>query len=128
MPLRLLLVDDNAHFLQAARCLLQREGLAVVGVASTSVDALRLADELRPDVALVDVELGEESGFELASRLVATAETEPPLVILISAYPKEDLPDLVGTGPAAGFLPKSGLSRKAIVELLGEEEPRGRVT
>src|SRR6266508_2050015 len=49
MTLRCLIVDDNAHFLEAAQGLLERQGMAVVGVASTGVDALRRAGELRPD-------------------------------------------------------------------------------
>ena len=71
MALRLLIVDDNHRFLKAARDLLEREGMTVVGVASTSADALRYADELQPDVALVDIVLGEESGLDLAQRLTA---------------------------------------------------------
>ena len=67
--LRCLIVDDNASFLDAATNLLEREGLDVVGVASTSDEALRQAEELRPDVVLVDIMLGTESGFDLARRL-----------------------------------------------------------
>jgi len=58
MDLRCLIVDDSRRFLEAARSLLEREGIAVVGVASTSAEALRRAEELKPDVALVDVDLG----------------------------------------------------------------------
>jgi hypothetical protein len=64
MALRLLIVDDNAHFLRAARTLLEREGVRVVAVASTSAEAVRLARELRPDVTLLDIDLGNESGFD----------------------------------------------------------------
>src|SRR3954452_19837424 len=53
--LRCLIVDDNAPFLEAAASLLEREGIEVVGVASTGDEALRHAQELRPDVALVDI-------------------------------------------------------------------------
>jgi DNA-binding NarL/FixJ family response regulator len=66
VSLRTLIVDDNASFLAAARDLLEREGIAVVGVASTSDEAVRRAAEMRPDVTLVDVYLGEESGLDLA--------------------------------------------------------------
>ena len=68
VALRVLIVDDNAHFLDAAHDLLDREGMTVVGVASTSVDALRLTEELRPDIILVDIDLGEASGFDLAAK------------------------------------------------------------
>lgn len=67
--LGVLIVDDNRLFLGAARDRLEREGLRVVGVAATSAEALRRAEELRPEVVLVDVRLGGESGFELARRL-----------------------------------------------------------
>jgi CheY-like chemotaxis protein len=119
MTLRLLIVDDNAHFLEAATGLLEREGIRVVGVASTTLDALRSAEDLRPDVTLVDVDLGEESGFDLTLRLTEARPEDRPLVILISAYTEQDLGDLIATSPAVGFLPKSFLSAKAIVELLG---------
>src|ERR1700733_11574934 len=70
MPLRCILVDDSAAFLEAASLLLEREGVTVVGVASSIAEALRAARALRPDVILVDIRLGEESGFDLA-RLLA---------------------------------------------------------
>ncbi len=66
MVLRCVIVDDSARFLEAARALLEREGVDVVGVASTIAEALRLVDEVRPDVTLVDIDLGAESGFDLA--------------------------------------------------------------
>src|SRR5215211_8683719 len=69
MPLRCLIVDDNLHFLEADRGVLEREGVTVVGVASTSSQAVQQTNELQPDVALLDIDLGGESGFELARRL-----------------------------------------------------------
>jgi CheY-like chemotaxis protein len=116
MTLRLLIVDDNARFLGAARCLLQSEGIQVLAVASTTADALRYAKELGPDVVLVDVNLGEESGFDLAELLVEAGEGQP--VILTSAYPAEDLADLIEASPAVGFVPKSELSARAILDLV----------
>ena len=114
---RCLIVDDSASFLEAAANLLQGEGVTVVGVASFIADALRQARELRPDVILVDIMLGRESGFDLARRL---AETDPdaPAVILISTHAEADLADLIAETPAAGFLPKSQLSADAIQQLL----------
>jgi CheY-like chemotaxis protein len=117
--MRLLIVDDNAHFLEAASRLLEREGMTVVGRASTTVDALQRADDLHPDVTLVDIDLGAESGFDLARRLTDMASGQRRPVILISAYPEQDFADLIEASPALGFLPKSALSRKAIHELVG---------
>jgi DNA-binding NarL/FixJ family response regulator len=128
MPLRLLIVDDNLRFLEAARSLLEREGLSVVGVASTSADAVRSARELRPDVTLIDVDLGDESGFDLTWRLTQSADSGTAAVVLISAYPEADLRDLVDASPAVGFLPKARLSRRAIDNLLAGRnvsDPRG---
>ena len=85
MALRMLIVDDNARFLQAARALLEREGMQVVGVASTSAEAVRRARELQPDVTLVDIDLGNESGFDLARRLTQAGEAIAGRVVLISA-------------------------------------------
>ena len=67
--MRCLIVDDSPEFLDAARRFLEREGVEVVGVASTGEDAYRLADELRPDVTLVDIDLGGEDGLAVARRL-----------------------------------------------------------
>ena len=113
---RCLLVDDNALYLGEARDLLERQGMRVVGVASNSGEALAIAAADRPDVALVDVDLGVESGLDVA-RALATCD-EPVSVILISAYAEKDLRDLLDESPAVGFLPKSVLSRKAIEGLL----------
>jgi DNA-binding NarL/FixJ family response regulator len=117
MAVRCLIVDDNQAFLLAARRLLEREGLTVAGVASTSADAFRKAETLRPDVVLVDVSLGQESGFELARRLLV-AHDRGATTILISTRSADDLADLVAASPAAGFLSKSELSADAIRRIL----------
>ena len=117
MPLRCLIVDDNASFLEAAAHILQREGLTVVGAASSIADALRKALELRPDVILVDIMLGHESGFNLARRL-AEADVGDPTVILISTHAEADFADLIDEAPAAGFMPKSQLSASMIRRLV----------
>ena len=113
MSLRVLIVDDNSSFLNVARALLEREGLSVVGVAATVGDGLARAEQLQPDVVLVDIVLAGESGFELARQL---AEHEPcggPAAILISTHAEEDFADLIASSPAT-FLPKSELSGDAI--------------
>jgi DNA-binding NarL/FixJ family response regulator len=114
VPIRLLIVDDNQSFLDAARVLLEREGLTVAGVASTSAEALREAETLRPDIVLVDISLGEESGFDLARRLVDDELGDEAAVVLISTHAEEDVSDLIAASPVAGFLPKAELSASAI--------------
>jgi DNA-binding NarL/FixJ family response regulator len=116
-PLRCVIVDDNPHFLDAAANLLERQGVNVVGVASASEDALRCIEELRPDVTLVDIDLGEESGLELAGRIHDGVVAGPP-VILISTHAEQDFADVIAASPAVGFLPKSLLSSGAIDDIL----------
>ena len=67
MPLRCLIVDDNASFREEMRGLLAEQGLDVVGGAGSAAEAFRKIAELGPDVALIDIDLGEESGLELAA-------------------------------------------------------------
>lgn len=117
--LRCLIVDDNPHFLKVARTLLEREGVTVVGVASTGAEALRRAAELRPDVTLVDIDLGGESGFELAGRLGRQTGGAPPPMIMISTHAEEDYAELIAASPAVGFVLKTALSACAIRNLLG---------
>jgi two-component system nitrate/nitrite response regulator NarL len=116
VPLRCLIVDDNASFLDAARTLLERQGVTVVGLASTMADALSRTCELRPDVVLVDVALGGESGFDLARRLADGKAGHR--VILISTHAEADFADLIDATPAAGFLSKYELSASAIGRLV----------
>ena len=119
MALRCLIVDDSAPFLRAAQALLEREGIAVVGVAMTGAEALQKADELRPDVTLLDINLGRESGFEVARKLVEDRGSPPSSLILISTHPEDDFVDMVAESPVAGFLSKSDLSKEAILSLVG---------
>ena len=114
MPTRYLIVDDNESFLEAARALLEREGIDVAGVAMTTAEALEEAQRLRPDVILVDISLGPESGFDLTRRLVADDIAHGATVVLISTRGEEDVADLVAESPAAGFVAKSDLSADAI--------------
>jgi DNA-binding NarL/FixJ family response regulator len=116
VTLRVLIVDDNASFLDTASDLLEQQGLDVVGVASTTSQALHQTTELRPDVVLVDITLGRESGFELAQRLVEGQGQAA--VILISTHTESDFADLIAESPAIGFLPKLDLSADAIGRLV----------
>jgi CheY-like chemotaxis protein len=119
VSIRCLLVDDSDAFLKAGSALLQREGITVAGVASTSAQALRQARELRPDLVLVDIGLGEESGFDLARLLAQDEHGGNAPVILISARAETDYAELIAQSPAAGFLAKPDLSAQAISRILG---------
>jgi DNA-binding NarL/FixJ family response regulator len=121
----ILIVDDNWSFLDAARVLLEREGVRVVGVASASAEALRSTEELRPEVVLVDITLAHESGFDLARRLAERDPDGAPAIILISTHSEADFADLIAESPAAGFLPKSELSAKAIRRIVNGRRDAG---
>jgi DNA-binding NarL/FixJ family response regulator len=125
MAVGVLIVDDNQLFLEAARGLLERQGLRVVGVAATPAEALRRAEELRPEVVLVDITLGGESGFDLARRLAGHLRNSGPAVILISTHAEDDFADLIAESPAAGFVPKRDLSADAIRRVVDGRAPGG---
>jgi DNA-binding response OmpR family regulator len=115
---RCLIVDDNRSFLNAACMLLRREGLAVEAVATTSAEALRHAEALRPEIVLVDISLGDESGFDLARRLVASEGGDEAAVVLISTRAESELGDLIAESPALGFVSKADLSASAILRIV----------
>ena len=114
MAISCLIVDDNEYFLHAAQGLLEREGLVVMGVTSTSDEAVRQVETLHPDVVLVDIFLGEESGLELAQRLSETYPGDRFTVILISTHSEQDAAGLIAASAAAGFLQKTELSAAAV--------------
>jgi CheY-like chemotaxis protein len=117
VALRCLIVDDNEEFLASASRLLESQGLEIVGLASSGQEALRLAEALRPEVALVDVQLGEEDGLEVTRQL--SADGRPIAIVLISTHSRDDLAELIADSPAVGFLPKTALSAAAIGALVG---------
>jgi CheY-like chemotaxis protein len=118
VALRCLIVDDNPGFLQAARALLEQEGIRVVGVASTGAEALRQASDLKPDVTLLDIDLGAESGFDVARQLTDGPCAHPGHLILVSAYAEDEFLELIQASPAIGFVRKPALSAQAIETLL----------
>jgi DNA-binding NarL/FixJ family response regulator len=119
VALRCLIVDDNAGFRDAARSLLDRGEIEIVGVASNSAEARSRVAELRPEVVLVDIALGTESGFALARALVRDGG---PQVILISTHSEADFADLIATSPAVGFIAKSELSARAVRDLVVDDD------
>jgi DNA-binding NarL/FixJ family response regulator len=117
VALSCLIVDDSEEFLASAGRLLAAQGLEILGSATSGAEALRLAQELRPDVALVDVELGDEDGLGVARQIGEAAAGVT--VVLISTHPQDDLAELIAESTAVGFLPKTALSAAAIAELVG---------
>ena len=118
MSLRCLIVDDSPRFGEEARGLLEQEGISVVGIATSGDEAVELAQALRPDLALVDISLGEESGFDVARRLVDSSNPEPPAVIFISTYDEREFSSRIEASPALGFIAKIELSAERIRRLV----------
>lgn len=116
--MRCLIVDDSKDFLHAARELLESEGISVVGAVSTGAQAYRTCRDLHPDVVLLDIDLGEENGFDVARQLADRADGTQPRVILISGYSRDDFEDMIADSPVLSFLPKECLSGTAIREIL----------
>ena len=90
--------------------------MRVVGVASSGAEAIRLAQALGPDVVLVDVQLGDEDGFDLTRRLTDGAQSAR--VVVISTHSEDELAEGIADSPAVGFLVKNALSAAAIADLL----------
>jgi DNA-binding NarL/FixJ family response regulator len=125
MRLRCLIVDDNDLFLEVAAESLHGDDIDVVGTARASAEALRQVTQLHPDVVLVDINLGEESGFELARQLVERFPRLASGVVLISTRPERDFGGLIKVSPAAGFISKMQLSARAVRELVASRSPSG---
>jgi DNA-binding NarL/FixJ family response regulator len=116
-PLTCVIVDDSPPFFEAARLLLADDEVTVVGFAATSDEAVSTTLALAPDFALVDIDLGAESGFDVAQRLAGLPHGGPP-VVLISAESGSEFAELVDASGAVGFVSKTDLSGDAIRKLL----------
>jgi DNA-binding NarL/FixJ family response regulator len=119
MPLRCLIVDDNASFRNEMRGLLAEQGIEVMPGAASGNDALRQVAEEQPDVVLIDIDLRGESGFDLARRVRDGAGSTAPQMILISTHDERDYADLIDASPALGFVAKTDLSASVIRRMLG---------
>jgi two-component system nitrate/nitrite response regulator NarL len=116
MSIRCILVDDSEEFLRSAADLLESTGFEIVGLARNADEALELVEVQAPDLALVDIELGDEDGVLLTELIVL--RSPGTRVILVSAYEREDVRDAIASSSALGFIPKSRLHVDAVAELL----------
>ena len=111
-----LIVDDHPGFRAAARRLLELEGYEVVGEAEDGTSAILAAKELRPDFILLDVQLPDVDGFEVAERLCV--DPAAPLIVLTSSRDRSDYGPCLASTPARGFVPKAELSAAGIADIL----------
>jgi DNA-binding NarL/FixJ family response regulator len=116
MPTTLLIVDDHASFRVAARKLLEHHGYEIVGEACDGATALEAVRQLRPDAVLLDVQMPDLDGFEVATRL--TAGETAPAIVMVSSRDGEDFGDLVERSGALGFIGKGDLSGPALDAVL----------
>jgi DNA-binding NarL/FixJ family response regulator len=116
MKRTVLIVDDHPSFRASARRMLESDGYEVVAEAADGASALAAARELRPDIVLLDVQLPDLDGFDVAARL--TGESSAPAVVLTSSRDSADFGPLVARSGARGFVPKAELSGEAIAVLV----------
>ena len=112
-----LIADDHAGFRASAQRLLEAEGYEVVGTAADGRGAVEEARRLAPDIVLLDVQLPDVDGFEVAAEITG-AGNGAPAVVLISSRDWSDSADLIRSSGARGFVPKSRLSGEALAGLL----------
>lgn len=111
-----LIVDDHAPFRRLARLLLQADGFDVVGEAPDGESGLAAAEQLHPDVVLLDVQLPGMDGFSVARRLRHLGR--PPAVVLVSSRQECDYGPRVERSGARGFIAKDQLSGSALDALI----------
>lgn len=116
MPLTVLIVDDYAGFRRVARALLEADGIQVVGEAADGRSAISEAERLRPQLVLLDVQLPDIDGFEVAEKLGEASD--PPAVVLTSSHAASSYRWRLAHSPARGFIAKGELSGEALAALL----------
>jgi DNA-binding NarL/FixJ family response regulator len=116
VPRTVLIVDDHPSFRATAHALLEAEGFSVVGEAADGAEALAKTKELHPDVVLLDVQLPDLDGFEVARRLCANGAS--PAIVLVSSRDASDYGELISECGARGFVPKGELTGAALRALV----------
>ena len=117
MARTVLIVDDHPGFRTSARRMLEADGYHVVGEAQDGRSGIAAARALRPEVVLLDVNLPDIDGFEVAAAL--TGRDDAPIVVLTSSHDLGDFDRLVARSGARGFVAKADLSGGALEALLG---------
>jgi DNA-binding NarL/FixJ family response regulator len=116
MPASVLIVDDHAGFRLSARRILEVDGYEIVGEAEDGRSAIEAARRLEPDIVLLDVNLPDLDGFEVARQIAK--EPGAPAIVLTSSHDREDFGDSLPSSRAAGFVPKDELCGAAVAALI----------
>jgi len=111
-----LIVDDHPSFRASARAILEADGFEVAGAAEDGESAIAAAGRLHPDVILLDVQLPDLDGFEVANRLCSNGS--PSAIVLVSSRDAADYGELIPACGARGFIPKAELSGATIRSLV----------
>jgi CheY-like chemotaxis protein len=113
----ILVVDDHDGFRAFARTMLEMAGFTVAE-AATGAEATEAARIIRPRLVLLDIQLPDVDGFEVARRLAG--QEHGPVIVLTSTREASDYGGQVAASPAAGFLPKDQLSGAAMRQFLAQ--------
>lgn len=112
-----LIVDDSGSFRRSARLLLEDDGFEIVGEAEDGVSALEQVERLRPALVVLDVQLADDDGFDIAEALAT--RPDPPMVVMVSTRDAASYADQLATTPAVGFIAKADLSGESLAAILG---------
>ena len=104
--MRLVLIEDHQALREGLELLLRRHGVDVVGTAGTAAEGRELIERLEPDVSLVDIRLGDDSGIEL-TRKVLDADSSRRVVLYTGSSDVELLISGLDSG-ARGYALKEG--------------------
>jgi DNA-binding NarL/FixJ family response regulator len=96
------------------------EGFEVVGEADDGASAVEAVEQLRPDLVLLDVQLPDAQGYDVAREILARGLS--PRIVLVSSRDESDYGDAVRTSGVVGFLNKAELSGDRLRALL-EKDP-----
>ena len=112
-----LIVDDSDGFRRSARLLLEDDGFEIVGEAEDGGGAIAQVERLQPALVVLDVQLAQEDGFDIAETLAARAD--PPIVVMVSTRAESTYAERLATTPARGFIAKADLSGETLAAMIG---------
>jgi DNA-binding NarL/FixJ family response regulator len=112
-----LIVDDSDDFRHSARLLLEDDGFEIVGEAEDGDGAINQVERLQPALVVLDVQLAQDDGFDVAEALAARAD--PPIVVMVSTRAASTYAERLATTPARGFIAKADLSGETLAAMIG---------